>query len=104
MAGDLCRLSLVYPPESDGVLIELLESVDPPLPGFTTWSANGHGQGFDGASHAERVSGRVSRRVATMVLPRTQADALLQHIGEKAPIRHLMFWIEPVLRAGRMAS
>ena len=103
MAGDLCRLNLVYPPESDNALIELLEAVDPPLPGFTTWSANGHGQGFDDASHAERVSGRVSRRVAAIVLPRTQADALLECIGEQTPIRHLMFWIEPVLSAGRMA-
>lgn len=103
MASDLCRLSLVYPQESDSALVELLETVEPPLPGFTTWSANGHGQGFDGASHAERVSGRVSRRVATMVLPRSQADALLEHIGEQTPIRHLMFWIEPVLSAGRMA-
>lgn len=103
MASDLCRLSLVYPPESDSALIELLETFEPPLPGFTTWSASGHGQGFDGASHAERVSGRVSRRVATMVLPRSQADALLDQIGERTPIRHLMFWIEPVLSAGRMA-
>lgn len=103
MASDLCRLSLVYPPESDGALIELLESVDPPLRGFSTWSASGHGQGFDGASHAERVSGRVARRVATMILSRGQADALLRQIGEEAPIRHLMYWIEPVLEAGRMA-
>ena len=103
MANDLCRLSLVYPLGSDSALIGLLESADPPLPGFTTWSAHGHGHGFDGASNAERVAGNVARRVATMVLPKPQADALLENIRQQAPIRHLMYWIEPVLAAGRLA-
>lgn len=103
MEGDLCRLTIVYPPDAEQALIELVEMSEPPLKGFTTWRASGHGVSFDAASHAERVAGRVARGVLTMVVGRTRAEALLEEIRERAPIPTLMFWIEPVLAAGRLA-
>ena len=103
MASHLCRLTLVYPPEAEDALLSLLEQSEPALPGYTTWSARGHGVGFDGASHAERVAGRVSRRVLTLVAGTERAEALLDEIRVNAPIPHLMFWMEPVLAAGRLA-
>lgn len=103
MENDLCRLTIVYPPDAEQALVELLELSEPPLQGFTTWRASGHGMSFDTASHAERVAGRVSRGVLTMVTGRSRAGLLLDEIRERAPIPTLMFWIEPVLAAGRLA-
>lgn len=102
MGADLCRLTLVYPPVSETALVELILSVDPPLPGFTTWRGAGHGHGFEEATHGERVSGRVSRGVLTSIMPRATAEMMLERIRSEAPVPHLAFWIEPVLAAGRL--
>ncbi|MEZ5938245.1 MAG: DUF3240 family protein [Hyphomonadaceae bacterium] len=103
MAGDICRLTVVYPPEAEDALVDLLEQSEPRLPGFTTWHARGHGFGFASASHAERVSGSVSRGVLVVVAGRERAEDLLAELKEKTPIQGLMFWMEPVLAAGRLS-
>jgi len=102
MVTDLCRLTLVYPPAAEGALLGVLMSVEPALPGFTTWRGAGHGFGFEGASHAEKVSGQVARGILTSIMARPLADQLLETIREQTPIPHLAYWIEPVLAAGRL--
>ena len=102
MDADLCKLTLVYPPVSEDAVTAFLESAEPPLPGFTTWTGAGHGFGFDGASHAERVRGQVSRRILTMILPVSAVPDLLDRIRRALPIPHLVYWTEPVLAAGRL--
>ncbi len=102
MVTDLCRLTLVYPPASEGALLSVLLESEPPLRGFTTWRGAGHGFDFDRASHPEKVSGQVARGILTSVLSRPAADRLLDAIREQAPIPHLSFWIEPVLAAGHL--
>jgi hypothetical protein len=102
MVTDLCRLTLVYPPASETALVSMLVSMEPPLPGFTTWRGAGHGLGFDHATHAERVSGQVNRGLLTSIMPRGVADRVLEQIRQETPIPHLAFWIEPVLAAGRL--
>ena len=103
MAPDLCRLTLVFPTEAEPAVLAVIEQHEPALPGFTTWKANGHGGGFHRASHAEKVAGKVSRVVLTMILGRERVDLLLEDIRSKAPAPHLVFWLEPVLAAGRLA-
>ncbi len=102
MVTDLCRLTLVYPPESEGALLGVMLAVEPPLPGFTTWRGAGHGFGFEGASDAEKVSGQVARGILTSIMARSLADQLLETIREQTPIPHLAYWIEPVIAAGRL--
>lgn len=102
MVTDLCRLTLVYPPAAEGALLGVLLAVEPALPGFTTWRGAGHGFGFEGASHAEKVSGQVARGIVTSIMARPLADQLLETIREQAPIPHLAYWIESVLAAGRL--
>lgn len=102
MVADLCRLTLVYPPAAEDALLGVMISIEPPLPGFTTWRGSGHGLGFEGASHAEKVSGQVARGILTSIMARPVADLLLETIRQKTPIPHLAYWIEPVLAAGRM--
>ncbi len=77
-------------------------SLDPPIPGFTTWDAEGHGFGFASATVSERVRGRVKKNLITAVIERAEAENLLQIIAQKVPVPHLTFWIEPVERFGRL--
>jgi len=100
----LCRLTLVCPPDSTERIVELMLSLDPPIPGFTTWEAKGHGFGFVGATVGERVRGHVKRSLITTVIERAEAERLLQIVAQKAPVPHLTFWIEPVERFGRLQA
>lgn len=104
MDQDLCKLTLVYPIDAEDRVLELMLGSQPPLGGFSTWRAEGHGQVFAHASVAERVRGRVSRGVLVMVQHRNRIDRLLAEIGSVAPIAHLTYWLEPVLDFGRMGA
>jgi len=77
-------------------------SFDPPLPGFTTWMAEGHGFGFGDATVSERVRGRVKRSVIVAVVDRGVAAGLLDLIAMKGAVAHLTYWTEPVDGFGRM--
>ncbi len=77
-------------------------ALEPPIPGFTTWEAEGHGFGFASATTSERVRGRVKRTLITAVLTRAEADVILGDIAEQAPTAHLTYWVEPVERFGRL--
>lgn len=80
----------------------MMLALDPQVPGFTTWDAEGHGFGFSKATTSERVRGRVRRTLITAVLPRADADRVLNEIAKQVPIAHLTFWIERVERFGRL--
>jgi hypothetical protein len=75
---------------------------EPPLPGFTTWAADGHGFGFADATVSERVRGRVKRSVIVAVLGRRVAADLLDLIERKGAVAHLTYWTEPVDGFGQM--
>ncbi|HMN36162.1 MAG TPA: DUF3240 family protein [Hyphomicrobium sp.] len=77
-------------------------TLDPPITGFTTWSVEGRGFTFTGASVDERVRGSVRRQMITAVLARETMTRLLAAIEEKAPMPHLTYWVEPVESFGRM--
>jgi Protein of unknown function (DUF3240) len=102
MEEKLCRLTLVYPPAAEETIIELLLAAEPPLKGFTTWQADGHGLDFSEASMAERVRGRIRRSVMVIVMPRTRLEPLLETIRTEAAAPHLAYWIEPVESFGRL--
>lgn len=80
----------------------MMLALDPPVPGFTTWDAEGHGFGFSKATTSERVRGRVRRTLITAVLPRDDADHILNEIARQVPIAHLTYWIERVELFGRL--
>ena len=103
MAQQLCKLTLVFPPSVEEKIIELLLTADPPLGGFTTWSADGHGLDFSDATGAERVRGRVSRSVMALVIPRSRLPSLLETIRMKVNVPHLAYWVEPVEDFGRLS-
>lgn len=76
----------------------------PPVSGFTTFAAEGHGMSFDTASVGERVRGRVKRTVIVAVLPRSEAERLIEIVRREVAVPHMAYWIEPVLACGRMAD
>jgi hypothetical protein len=99
MSG-LKRLTLVYPPEIETELVEQLLAMEPPLPGFTSLTATGHGADFSVASVRERVRGRVDRCVLFMVLPSERVQLLLHELKRATPAAHVHWWIEPVEEFG----
>jgi uncharacterized protein DUF3240 len=98
-----CKLTLVYPPDAEDRITELLLTAEPPLTGFTTLMAEGHGHDFADASVRERVRGRVRRGLLTVLLARGRLDWLLEEIRTKAAIPDLTYWVEPVEAFGRLA-
>lgn len=104
MDQSLCKLTLVFPPAAEDAVVELLLASEPPLPGFTSWTADGHGMGFDNASQGEKVRGRVRRCVLTLIATRDRNRALLGEIAAKLAIPRLLYWLEPVLEVGRLAE
>ena len=99
---ELKRLTLAFPPTVEASLIELLLEQDPPLPGFTTIAAEGHGADFAGASIHEQVRGRIRQRLLLMVLPADRVDSLVASLREALPNPHVIWWVEPVIDFGRL--
>ena len=103
MDQSACKLTLVYPPDSEDCIVELMLAAEPPLTGFTTWKAEGHGHDFNRASVRERVRGRVMRGVLALILPRARLTSLLDDIRTRAGIEGLAYWVEPVEAFGRLS-
>ena len=97
-----CRLTLVYPPGVEDALIELMLETEPSLTGFTTWLVDGHGHDFTNASAHERVRGRVTRGVLTIITPRAALAKILEDVRTKAGVADLIYWVEPVEAFGRL--
>ena len=102
MEKQLCKLTLVYPTAIEELIVELLLAADPPLKGFTIWSADGHGSDFAEATVGEQVRGRVKRGVMVLVIPRVRLPSLLETVRTKADVPHLAYWVEPVVCFGRL--
>jgi hypothetical protein len=100
---DLQRLTLVFPPLVEAQLIELLLEQDPPLPGFTVLSGEGHGADFATASLREQVRGRVARRALTMVLPADRVGPLVTALRRAISNSQVTWWTEHVTGFGRFA-
>jgi hypothetical protein len=102
MDQSACKLTLVYSPAAEDHIVELMLNSEPPLTGFTTWKAEGHGHDFAKASARERVRGRVTRGVLTVIVPRARLPMLFEDIRTKAAIANLAYWVEPVEAFGRL--
>lgn len=98
----LCKLTLVYPPAIEDAVSELLLTADPPLYGFTTWTADGHGLDFATATTREKVRGRIRRGVMVLVLSRQRLPALLDRLKSNVKVPGMAYWVEPVERFERL--
>ena len=100
MNGPHVKLTLVCPPQTGEQIVEFLIDSDSIVSGFTTVSANGHGEDFSTASVAERVRGHVSRTWITLVLEHDLVGKLLSQLRAKYPSPHIVYWTEPVIEFG----
>lgn len=75
----------------------------PPLPGFTIWRTENHGQTFSGATVSERVHGHIETTMIVAILPRDIAEAIRMKITRSCAIPHLAYWIEAVESFGQMS-
>lgn len=96
------RLVLVFSPALEAALTEALVA-EGGAPGFTILQAEGHSSDFAHASPAERVRGRVQRRVLWMLLPQTQVEGVLHVLRGQVAGQEVRWWIEPVLEMGTLA-
>jgi hypothetical protein len=101
MEQNPCKLTLVVPSDAGDRIVALMLGAEPPVTGFTTWQADGHGESFTAASIGEQVRGRVERSVFVAVMSPDRARAIIDEIACKAPIPHMVYWLEPVLEFGR---
>ena len=104
MDQSACKLTLVYPPAAEDHIAELLLNADPPLSGFTTWRAEGHGFDFGNASVREHVRGRVALGMLVLILPRLRLSSVLEDIRLGVDISDLTYWVEPIEAFGRLAD
>lgn len=100
---ELRRLLLDCPPTLEDSLVEALLEVEPPLPGFLTLHAEGHGEDQRFVTVREQVRGRASRRVITIVLPAERVSPLLDHLHARFSGSDLRWVEQPVLGAGALA-
>jgi hypothetical protein len=96
MSEDLRKLTLVYPVAAEDQVLDFLLDCEPPLPGFTSLCAEGHGASFEQASTREKVRGRIERRMLIIVLGRARLETLLAELRALGPIPNLAYWVEPV--------
>lgn len=102
MNPHIVKLTLIFPPLLEAALIETMQAA-PGSPGFTLLHAQGHGSGFARASAAEQVRGHVERRVLIAMLASEELDGVLALLREQVPSPDVVWWVEPVLRQGRLA-
>lgn len=95
MNPDLQQLTLVFPAELEGAVLDTLGAVAPEQP-FTLLHASGHGRDFAAASSRERVRGLVGRRVLWLVAPVDELATLLGALRERVHSRDLVWWRTPV--------
>jgi len=95
MNSDLQQLTLAFPAELEGAVLDALGAVAPEQP-FTLLHATGHGRNFAAASSRERVRGQVGRRVLWLVAPVDDLAQLLVALRERVHSRDLVWWRTPV--------
>jgi hypothetical protein len=99
----LTQLTLAFPPELEARLVEFVLEQEPPLPGFTSIQAHGHGADFSTATTHERVRGRVRRSLIVMVAAAAELERLVAALREAFPNPHVVWWMVPVGGFGRLA-
>jgi len=100
MDRELCKLTLVYPVAAEDRVVDFLLDATPPLPGFTSWRAEGHGASFEASSMREKVRGRIERNMLAMVIERARLNDLLAELRDGCAIPDLAYWVERVERFG----
>lgn len=101
--NDYVRLNLVFPPHLEDAVTEALITA-PDMPGFTLLHGEGHSSDFGSASVAEKVRGRIERRILWVLIPAMRLHGVLDLIRTHCDSREVRWWTEAVLEIGTLAE
>lgn len=102
MDQQLCKLNVVTPRAIAPALLEVFDSAETPLPGYTVVDAEGHGPDVALMTGAESVAGAMRASLIIMILPPAQVEAVKSMILAASPRPNIAYWVEPVLDYGRL--
>ena len=94
-------MNLLIPPQLETLVTETL-SADPSIPGYILIRAQGHASSFEMASDAERVRGRVEKRLLWLIIPAERKDDVLQLLRANMGSDELRWWTEAILETGTL--
>lgn len=96
-------LTLVMPVEVEDALLEALLEHPELAPGFTSHRVEGLGQRVTFIGTAEHVRGSAAHCRVQLVIPRDDAERLLDILRSRFATSRVFFWMVPVLASGRLA-
>ncbi|WP_439400089.1 DUF3240 family protein (plasmid) [Bradyrhizobium sp. PMVTL-01] len=98
-SGSVC-LTLILPRGLRDELFDYLGEQTDLVRGFTASDAAGHGAGLRLQSTAERVKGRADQVIVWIILPRRDAERLLERLRTSFTGTNLVYWILPTTEFG----
>lgn len=96
-------LTLVLPIEVEDALLETLLEHPELAPGFTSQRVEGQGQRVTFIGTAEHVRGSAAHCRVQLVIPRNDAERLLDILRRRFSTSRVFFWMVPALASGRLA-
>lgn len=96
-------LTLVLPIEVEDALLETLLEHPELAPGFTSQRVEGQGQRITFIGTAEHVRGRAAYCRVQLVIPKANADQLLDILRREFASSRVFFWMVPALASGRLS-
>ena len=96
-------LTLVMPVDVEEALLETLLEHPELAPGFTSQKVEGQGQRITFIGTSEHVRGRAACCRVQLVVPLTDANALLDILKARFATSRVFFWMVPTLASGRLA-
>ncbi len=96
-------LTLVMPIEVEDALLETLLEYPELAPGFTAHRVEGMGQRVTFIGTAEHVRGSAAHCRVQLVIPRNDAENLLDILRRRFSTSRVFFWMVPALASGRLA-
>jgi hypothetical protein len=98
-SGSVC-LTLILPRQLRDELFDYLGEQTDLVRGFTASDAAGHGAGVRLQSMDERVKGHADQVIVWIILPRSDAERLLDRFRTSFAGTNLVYWILPVAEFG----
>ena len=93
-------LILIAPHQLRDDLFDYLNEQTDLVPGFTASAAAGHGSTIRLRSPAEQVKGHADQAVVQIILPKTDAERLLDRVRASFAGTNIVYWIMPVMEFG----
>lgn len=99
--SETCLLNLVVAPAVEDTVTDWLLVRDS-VTGFSTYPISGHGSSEHAMSLAEQVAGKRKQILFQLLLPRAQADPLIEEIRRDFHGSGMHYWLVPILDSGHL--